>query len=116
MSHLLDAFRWARDGVLEAVVFVDGHPQVGEGAVLLQGVGAFGSEVIVHGRVPHRPVRQVHLLGQVLEGPGEAAPARRRSLASLRPYFGFAPSPIYVFNWHCRVLVSSGVNLEPACC
>lgn len=57
------------DGVLKGVVLVDGLPEFSKCAVLLQRVGPFGLEILVHGRVPDRPVNKVHLLGQVLERP-----------------------------------------------
>lgn len=53
--------------MLKAVVLVDGLPELGERVVLLQRVRAFGLEILVHGRLPHGPVNQVRLSGQVLE-------------------------------------------------
>lgn len=75
-TRLLDALRWARDRVLETVVLVDGLPELGERAVLLQRVGAFGPEILVHGRIPHGAVNHIHLLGQVLERPAVGIPVQ----------------------------------------
>lgn len=68
-SYLLDAFLRAGHRVLEAVVLVDHLPKFGEGVVLLQRVGAFGLEVLEHGRLSHRPVNHIRLPGQILERP-----------------------------------------------
>lgn len=70
-AHLLDAFFRAGHRVVQAVVLVDDLPQLGEGVVLLQRVGAFGLEILEHGRFSHRPVNHVRLPGEILEGPAD---------------------------------------------
>lgn len=72
LAHLLDPVFRAGHGVVQAVVLVDDLPQLGEGVVLLQRVGAFGLEILEHGRLPHRPVDHVRLPGEILEGPAVA--------------------------------------------
>lgn len=68
-SYLLDPFLRAGHRVLEAVVLVDDLPKFSEGVVLLQRVGAFGLEVLEHGRLSHRPISHIRLPGQILERP-----------------------------------------------
>lgn len=43
-----DALGRVAHGVILPLVLVDGSPEFGEGAVLLQGVGALDPEVLVH--------------------------------------------------------------------
>lgn len=83
-SHLLDPFFRAGHRVVQAVVLVDDLPQLGEGVVLLQRVGAFGLEILEHGRFPHRPVNHVRLSGEVLEGPADAPESVSASKYSAR--------------------------------
>lgn len=70
LCYLAYPLRRAGHGVVHAVVLADGSPQLCVRAVLLQRVGAFVPEVIVHGRVPHRAVVHVDLPRQVLERSG----------------------------------------------
>lgn len=71
-AHLLDPVFRAGHRVVQSVVLVDDLPQLGEGVVLLQRVGAFGLEILEHGRLSHRPVHHVRLSGEILEGPAAA--------------------------------------------
>ena len=68
-TYLPDAFRRTGHTVVSPSILADGPPELSKCAVLLQRVGAFGSEVLVHSRIPDSAVRHLHLLGQVLECP-----------------------------------------------
>lgn len=68
-TYLLDSLYWAGDRVLKAIVLVDGLPEFSERVVLLQRVGAFGLEILVHGGLSHGPINHIRLSGQVLERP-----------------------------------------------
>lgn len=72
LTHLFDPVFGAGHRVVQAVVLVDDLPQLGEGVVLLQRVGAFGLEILEHGRFSHRPVHHVRLSGEIPEGPAGA--------------------------------------------
>lgn len=47
-SCLFDSLFWAGDRVIKAVVLVDGLPELSKSVVLLQRVGSFGLEILVH--------------------------------------------------------------------
>lgn len=68
-TYLPDAFRRTGHAVVSSPVLADGPPELGKRAVLLQGVGALGAEVLIDGRIPDGAVRHLHLFGQVLECP-----------------------------------------------
>lgn len=68
-TYLPDALRRTGHAVVSPSVLADGPPELGKCAVLLQGVGALGSEVLIHSGVPDGAVRHLHLFGQVLECP-----------------------------------------------
>lgn len=87
-SHLLDPFFRAGHRVVQAVVLVDDLPQLGEGVVLLQRVGAFSLEILEHGRIPHRPVNHIRLSGEILEGPADAPESVSASSGSIHAVEG----------------------------
>lgn len=68
-SCLLDSLFWAGDRVLKAIVLVDGLPELSESVVLLQGVGSFGLEILVHSWLPHSSINHIRLSRQILEWP-----------------------------------------------
>lgn len=71
-AYLPDAFRRAGHTVVGPSVLADGPPELSKCAVLFQGVGALGSEVLIHSRVPDSAVRYINLFGEVLERPENA--------------------------------------------
>lgn len=68
-TYLPDAFRRTGHTVVSPSILADGPPELSKRAVLLQRVGALGSEVLVHSRIPDSAVGHLHLLRQVLERP-----------------------------------------------
>lgn len=88
LTHLADAFF----GLLHVAVSPSGAvnhaPHLGVHGIPLERVHGLGAHLIVDGRVQHRPVRQLRLLGQVLERPGERGARtvrNRRISATLAP-------------------------------
>lgn len=68
-TYLPDTFRRTGHTVVSTSVLADGPPEFSKRAVLFQGVGALGSEVLVHSRIPDGAIRHVNLFGEVLECP-----------------------------------------------
>lgn len=71
-AYLPDAFRRTGHTVVGPSVLADGPPEFSKRAVLFQGVGALGSEVLIHSRVPDGAVRHINLFGEVLKCPENA--------------------------------------------
>lgn len=68
-TYLPDAFRRTGHTVVSPSILADGPPEFSKCAVLFQRVGALGSEVLIHSRIPDSAVRHIDLLGEVLECP-----------------------------------------------
>lgn len=69
LTYLPDAFRRTGHTVVSPSILADGPPEFSKCAVLFQGVGALGSEVLIHSRIPDGTVRHINLFGEVLECP-----------------------------------------------
>lgn len=68
-AYLSDAFWRTGYTVVSTSILAYGPPELSKSAILLQGIGTLGSEVLVYSRIPHSAIRHLQLLGQVLKRP-----------------------------------------------